>query len=265
RLKPNVSVSQAQTEMSVIAQRLEQAFPDVNKGLGIHVVPFRLQLTGSNVRLAIWILFGAVLFVLLISCTNVANLMLARGIAREREIAIRLALGAGRVRVVRQLLTESTLLALLAGVLGLFIATWSIQALRAVNAPNFPPLTGARIDLKVLAFAVVVSFLTAILFGLAPALRVSQTRPMGALQEGRSVSGGISPRRLRSLLVILEFGLAVILLSGAGLLVRSLIRLRAVEPGFDSDRVLVVQTAPGRNSQDYQLRAFYQQVREHVA
>src|SRR5262249_39105917 len=125
RLKPKVSVSQAQTEMSLIAQRLEQAYPDANKGQGINIVPFHLQLTGNNVRLAIWILFAAVLFVLLIACTNVANLMIARGLAREREIAIRMALGAGRMRVMRQLITESVLLAMVAGAFGLFFATWS--------------------------------------------------------------------------------------------------------------------------------------------
>ena len=265
RLKPKVSVSQAQTEMSLIAQRLEQAYPDANKGLGINVVPFHLQLTGSNVRLAIWTLFTAVLFVLLIACTNVANLMLARGLAREREIAIRMALGAGRMRVVRQLITESTLLAMLAGAFGLFIATWSIQALRGFSAPNIPQLTGVAIDLKVLAFAVIVSFLTVILFGLAPALKVSQTSPGGALQEGRSAGLGIGARRLRGLLVVVEFGLAMILLAGAGLLLRSFIRLQAVEPGFDSARVLLLQTAPARNNKDDQLRGFYQRVRERLA
>ena len=265
RLKPNVSVSQAQTEMSLIAQRLEQAYPDANKGLGINVTPFRLQLTGSNVRLAIWILFGAVLFVLLIACTNVANLMLARGLVREREFAIRMALGAGRMRVVQQLITESMLLALLAGVFGLFIAQWSIQALRGFSAVNIPQLTGVVIDLKVLAFAFVVSFLTAILFGLAPALKVSQTRPGSALQGGRVVGGDIGARRLRGLLVVLEFGLAVILLSGAVLLIRSFIRLQAVEPGFDSARVLLLQITPPRDSTADRLRDFYQQVREHLA
>src|SRR5262249_13354381 len=128
RLKPQVSLAQAQTELSTIAQRLEQAYPDLNKSLGINLVPFQLQFTGSNVRLALWILFGAVVLVLLIACTNVANLMLARGIAREREMAIRMALGAGRLRLIRQLLTESTLLVLLAGAVGLFIASWGIQA-----------------------------------------------------------------------------------------------------------------------------------------
>src|SRR5262249_42058958 len=168
-------VAQAQTELSTIAQRLEQAYPDLNKGLGINLVPFQLQFTGSNVRLALWILFGAVVLVLLIACTNVANLMLARGIAREREMAIRMALGAGRLRLIRQLLTESTLLVLLAGAVGLFIASWGIQAVLSFSPANLPRLDGVGIDAKVLAFTTIVSLLTGLLFGLAPALKISQS------------------------------------------------------------------------------------------
>jgi len=265
RLKPNVSLRQAQTEMSVIAQRLEQTSPDANKGLGINLVPFYMQLTGSNVRLALWILFAAVVFVLLIACTNVANLMLARGMAREREIAIRMALGAGRMRLIRQLLTESTLLALMAGGLGLFIASWGIRILIRFSPPNLPHLDSIAIDGRVLAFTIVVSLLTAMLFGLAPALKVSQVHPGSALKDGRGASGGITGRRLRGLLVIAEFSLAVLLLSGAGLLLRSFIRLQAVELGFDPAQVLTMQTAPPQNSTADQWRGFYQQVRERIA
>ncbi len=265
RLKAQVSLEQAQTEMSTIAQRLEQAFPDANKGLGVNLVPFYLQFTGSNVRLALWILFGAVVFVLLIACTNVANLMLARGIAREREMAIRMALGAGRLRLIRQLLTESALLALLAGAVGLFIASWGIRALLSFSPPNLPHLESVAIDAKVLAFTTVVALLTSLLFGLAPALKISQTRPGAALQEGRSASGGISGRRLRGLLLITEFSLAVLLLAGAGLLLRSFSKLQAVDPGFDPARVLLMQLSPARNSTADQWRVFYQQVSERVA
>jgi predicted permease len=254
RLKPNVSLRQAQTEMSVIAQRLEQTSPDANKGLGINLVPFYMQLTGSNVRLALWILFAAVVFVLLIACTNVANLMLARGMAREREIAIRMALGAGRMRLIRQLLTESTLLALMAGGLGLFIASWGIRILIRFSPPNLPHLDSIAIDGRVLAFTIVVSLLTAMLFGLAPALKVSQVHPGSALKDGRGASGGITGRRLRGLLVIAEFSIAVLLLSGAGLLLRSFIRLQAVELGFDPAQVLTMQTAPPQNSTADQWR-----------
>jgi predicted permease len=265
RLKATVSLQQAQTEMSSIAQRLEQAYPDANKGLGVNVVPFQLQRTGSNVRLALWILFGAVVFVLLIACSNVANLMLARGIAREREMAIRMALGAGRMRLIRQLLTESSLLALLAGAVGLFIARFGIQALLSFSPPNIPHLDSIAIDAKVLAFTTIVSLLTGMLFGLAPALKVSQAQPGEALKEGRSASGGISGRRLRGLLVITEFSLAVLLLAGAGLLLRSFMQLQAVDPGFDPSRVLLLQTAPALNSTADQWRVFYQQVNERIA
>src|SRR5215831_12641766 len=265
RLKANVSLAQAQTEMSDIARRLEQAYPDVNKGLGINLVPFQLQFTGSNVRLALWILFGAVVFVLLIACANVANLMLARGIAREREMAVRLALGAGRLRLIRQLLTESALLALLAGAVGLLIARWGIQALLSFSPPNIRHLDSVAIDAKVLAFTSVVALLTSLLFGLAPALKISQTQPGAALKEGRSASGGLSGRRLRGLLLITEFSLAVLLLAGAGLLLRSFSKLQAVDPGFDPARVLLVQLTPVRNSTADQWRLFYQQVSERIA
>jgi putative ABC transport system permease protein len=265
RLKAQVSLAQAQTEMSAIAQRLEQAYPDANKGLGVNLVPFSLQFTGSNVRLALWILFGAVVFVLLIACTNVANLMLARGIAREREMAIRMALGAGRLRLIRQLLTESALLALLGGAVGLFIASWGIRALLSFSPPNLPQMESVAIDAKVLAFTSVVALLTSLLFGLAPALKISQTQPGAALKEGRSASGGISGRRLRGLLLITEFSLAVLLLAGAGLLLRSFSKLQAVDPGFDIAGVLHMQLGLARNSTADQWRVLYQQVSERIA
>src|SRR5262245_420 len=265
RLKPQVSLQQAQTEMNTIAQRLEQAYPDANKGLGVNLVPFQLQFTGSNVRLAIWMLFGAVVFVLLIACTNVANLMLARGIAREREMAIRMALGAGRLRLIRQLLTESALLSLLGGAVGLFIASWGIRAILSFSPPNIHNLDSVAIDANVLAFTSVVAFLTSLLFGLAPALKISQARPGEALKQDRSSSGGVSGRWLRSLLVIAEFSLTVMLLAGAGLLLRSFSKLQAVDPGFDPARVLTIQFTPERNSAADQWRVFYQQVSERVA
>jgi predicted permease len=264
RLKPQVSLAQAQTEMSAIAQRLGQAYPNDNKGLGVNLVPFQLQFTGSNVRLALWMLFGAVVLVLLIACTNVANLMLARGIAREREMAIRLALGAGRLRLIRQLLTESALLSLLGGAVGLLMASWGIRAILSFSPPNIRNLDSVAIDARVLAFTTIVSLLTGLLFGLAPALKISQSHPGAALKEGRSASGGISGRRLRGLLVITEFGLAVLLLAGAGLLLRSFSKLQAVDPGFDPARVLHMQLTPARNSTADQWRAFYQQVSERV-
>jgi predicted permease len=265
RLKPQVSLAQAQTELNTIAQRLEQAYPDANKGLGVNLVPIQLQYTSSNVRLALWMLFGAVVLVLLIACTNVANLMLARGIAREREMAIRQALGAGRLRLIRQLLTESALLSLLGGAAGLFIASWGIRAILSFSPPNLRNLNSVAIDTRVLAFTSVVALLTSLLFGLAPALKISQTRPGPALKEGRSAGGGTGGRRLRALLLITEFSLAVLLLSGAGLLLRSFSKLQAVDPGFDPARVLLTQLTPARNGTADQWRVFYQQVSERIA
>jgi len=265
RLKPQVSLAQAQVEMSAIAQRLEQAFPVANKGLGVNLVPLQLHYTGSNVRLALWMLFGAVALVLLIACTNVANLMLARGITREREMAIRIALGAGRIRLMRQMLTESALLSLLGGAVGLLIASWGIRAILSFSPPNIRNLDSVTIDTRVLAFTTVVALLTSLLFGLAPALKISQAQPGAALKEGRSASGGVSGRRLRSLLLITEFSLTVLLLAGAGLLLRSFSKLQAVDPGFDPARVLHMQLTPARNGTADQWRFFYQQVSERIA
>jgi putative ABC transport system permease protein len=265
RLKPNFTVQQAQTEMSSIASRLEQAFPNFNKGLGINLVPFQIQVTGTNVRLVLWMIFGAVVLVLLIACTNVANLMLARGIVREREIAIRMALGAGRLRLIRQLLTESAVLSLLAGLFGLLLATAGIKGLISFGPKDIPRLDGAEVDLRVIAFALGVSLLTGLLFGLVPALKVSQSDPGGTLKESRSSMGGLSGRRTRGLLVIAEFSLALPLLLGAGLLLRSFMHLQAVDAGFDPARVLLIQTAPARNSTTDQWRVFYQQVSERIA
>ena len=264
RLRPQASLQQAQLEMNTIARRLEESFPDSNKDLGVSVVPFKVQLTGRDVNLALWILFGAVVCVLLVACTNVANLMLARSIAREREMAIRMAMGAGRIRLIRQLLVESTMLALLSGVAGLLIAVFGIKAVIHFGPSNIPNLDSVTIDAWVLGFTTVVSLLTGVLFGLVPALKISQSHPGEALKDGRSASGGIGGRRLRGLLVITEFGVAVLLLSGAGLLVRSFLHLQAVDPGFNSERVLLINTAPALNSTSDQWQVFYQQIVERV-
>ncbi|HEV8482311.1 MAG TPA: ABC transporter permease [Blastocatellia bacterium] len=265
RLKPQASLAQAQVEMRTIAERLEQAYPDTNKDLTVNVVPLRLQLTGPNVRLALWILFGAVACVLLMSCTNVANLILARGVAREREIAIRMAMGAGRMRLIRQLLTESVLLSLVAGAAGLVVALAGVKLLVRFGPQNIPNLARAQIDARVLAFSLGISMLTGLLFGLAPAFRISESQPCEALKDGRSATGGIRARRLRGLLVIAEFSLAVLLLSGAGLLVRSFLNLQSVDLGFNPERVLLVNTVASLNSKSDQWPLFYQQAVERVA
>ncbi|HST19532.1 MAG TPA: ABC transporter permease [Blastocatellia bacterium] len=241
RLKPNVSEQQAYSEMSAIAGRIEEQFPDSHAGIGIKIVPLRDEIVGP-VKPLLLVLLGAVAFVLLISCANVANLLLARASGRRREIAIRLALGSSRLRLIRQLLTESMLLALAGGVAGLLLAGWGIELLMAA-IPNslivqMPYLEGMSLDVKMLGFTFALSLLTGIIFGLAPAYQSSKPDLNEALKEGSKSSTGIRRARLRSLLVVSEIALALVLLIGAGLMIKSLNRLLAVNPGFDTENLL---------------------------
>jgi predicted permease len=241
RLKPGATVTSAQAEMGAINARLERSAPDRNRAPAIHVVPLRVNLSGDT-RLAFYVLFGAVSFVLLIACSNVGNLVLARGAARGREMALRTALGAGRARLVRQLLTESSLLALLSGGIGVALAAFGIRALIALGPPDIPRLGEAALDPVVLGFALAVSMLSAIAFGLVPALRISRCDPQESLKSGgRGLSGGAGLTRTRSLLVVVEFALAVILLTGAGLLTRSFLAVEAIDPGFQPEHVLTMR------------------------
>jgi predicted permease len=246
RLKPDASLQQAQAEMSAINTRLEQAAPEWYRARNVNVVPLRIDLSG-NTRLAFYVLFGAVSFVLLIACTNVANLVLARGAARERELAIRAALGAGRGRLIRQLFTESAVLAISSGCLGLALAVVGIRLLVAFGPPDIPRLEQAGLDAGVLAFTLAVSLFAAILFGLAPAWRISRSDPNESLKSaGRGAPGAT---RTRNLLVVVEFALSVVLLTGAGLLVRSFLAVEAVDPGFRPEQVLTMQvTLPAGTS-----------------
>src|SRR5262245_34087305 len=220
RLKPHATFDQAQAEMTAIGQRLMQTYPMTNEdfaGFGVNVVPLSIQFTGKNLRLALWVLLGAVLFVLLIACANVANLLLARGATREREFALRTALGAGRGRLIRQLLTESAVIALVSGLLGLGLAALGVRALVAFAPPDTPRLDEVTIDPGALGFTACVSLLTGLLFSLAPAWKVSRSNPNDALKEGgRGSSGGLRLRQTRGLLVVVECALAVALLSSAG-------------------------------------------------
>ncbi len=269
RLKPDVTLRQAQTEMNAIGQRLAQAYPNADEdfaGFGVNVVPMLDQITGKNLQLALWVLLGAVAFVLLIACANVANLMLARGATREREFALRVALGAGRARLVRQLLTESLLLALAGGALGLLLAAWGVELLVRLAPSGIPRLDEINLDARVLAVALVASLLNGLLFGLLPAWKSAQTDPNVALKEGgRSAAAG--SRRLRQSLVVAEFALAVVLLAGAGLLVRSFLQLQSVNPGFNSENVLLahVSLPPSPARAGAQSEAFFQQVNERIA
>jgi putative ABC transport system permease protein len=271
RLKPRATFDQAQADMNAIGQRLAQTYPITNvnfMGFGVNVVPLSVQFTGKNLRLALWVLLGAVVFVLFIACANVANLLLARGAAREREFAVRAALGAGRGRLIRQLLTESAFLALVSGLLGLGLAALGVRALVAFAPPDTPRLDEVTIDPGVLGFTACVSLLTGLLFGLAPAWKVSRSNPNEALKEGgRGSSGGLRLRQTRGLLVVVECAMAVALLASAGLMIRSFMRLQSVDPGFKPEGLLLARVSlpQSPNRPPAQTSAFFRQVIDRVA
>ena len=233
RLKPRVTIEQAQSEAAVIAASLEAQFPDENKDMGIGVRPLLESVVG-NLRPALLILVGAVACVLLIACVNVANLLLERAISRQREIKVRLALGASGARIIRQLLTESVLLAGLGGVAGTMLAFWGTDLIVALSPEALTRVAETEIDARVLAFTALISLATGIAFGLAPALLISKTNLAESLKEGRrGATASVQTNRTRSLLVIAEVALALVLLVGAGLLINSFVRLQQVAPGFD--------------------------------
>jgi putative ABC transport system permease protein len=258
RLKPGMELVRARAEMDTIGKRLEETYPNSNRGLGVYVVPLKEQLIGP-VQTALWVLFGAVVLVLLIACANVANLFLARAAAREREMAVRAALGAGQGRIIRQLVTESVLLGLIAGGFGLVLALWGVEALRNLAPADLPRIDDIGVDWRVLAFALSASLATGVLFGLAPALR--------AVGAGWASGTRVTRTRSSQALVVGEVALAVVLLGGAGLLIRSFVRLLAVDPGFRTERLLTFQMSvssakyPGQGPQ---LAAAYDQLLARV-
>jgi putative ABC transport system permease protein len=243
RLKPGITFEQAQNEMNVIAARLEQQYPEFDTKWGVNVVPLRTQFTG-DIRKPLLILLGAVGFVLLIACANVANLLLARASARRKEIAVRAGLGAGRWRIARQLLTESLLLSLIGGGLGLLLAWWGTKALMALSPPGLMDLRGVSVSLPVLGFTFALTLLTGIVFGLVPALEATRFDLNDSLKEGgKNIGGGSRTQRLRSLFVVTQVALALVLLVGAGLFMKSLSRLRSVDPGFNSKNLLTMKVS----------------------
>ena len=266
RLKPGVSIEQAQSEMDGIARQLAEEFPKENKGYGVTGIPLIKSIFG-NARPALFILLGAVFLVLLIACVNVANLLLARAATRQKEIALRLALGASRVRLIRQLLTESVLLALAGGTIGLLLASFGVEYLVTLAPQDIPRIASVGVNAKVIMFAFAVSFLTAIIFGLAPALSVSKPDLNEALKEGGGKSqGGARSKRLREMLVVSEVALAVVLMVGAGLLVRSFNNLQRIDPGFNAENVFTARVAlvQSKYPEGAQQKAFFEQLLERV-
>jgi len=265
KLKPGVTREQAQSEMNAIALWLEQAYPE-NRGIGAKVVPLSEQVVGNS-KIALLVLMGAVGLVLLSACANSANLLLTRSTARHKEIAIRIALGATRAHVVRQLLIEALLLSLTSAIAGTLLSLWGVKAILALSRQNLPRLNEVGIDLTVLAFTVAIALLTSLLFGLTPALQASKINLVQALKDGsRGVSGGQRASRVRGLLVIAEVALSLVLLIGAGLMIKSLAHLLKIDPGFKPDRALTMNIAllgskyPGANQQI----AFFEDVNRRV-
>ena len=262
RLAPGVSLRQAQTEMTAIAHRIEEANPQTNEGVGVRLEALRASIVG-DVRGPLLVLLGAVALVLLIACANIANVLLARGIARRSEMAMRAALGASRWRLATQVGTESLLMAFVGGVLGVLLAYAAVHALVAIAPPSLPRLDAIRLDGTVLAFAFGLTLLCGLSFGLVPALEAEGRGASDAIKQGgRGASGNSVAQRLQSVLVVSQFALAVMLLAGAGLMLRSFAKMQEVDPGFNGDRVAVVQLDPRgqRYAEPEQITAFYDQV-----
>jgi putative ABC transport system permease protein len=266
RIKPDVTLEQAKAEMNVIGARLEQQYNDFNAEWGVNVVPLRTQFTGE-LRPALLVLLGAVGLVLLIACANVANLLLSRAAARQKEIAVRAAIGAARGRIVRQLLTESVLLAAMGGAAGLLLALWGTELLVSLSPRELADLQQVRISAPVLGFTLAVSLLTGIIFGIAPAFEATRLNLHESLKEGgKNIGGGTRSHRLRSAFVITEIALALVLLVGAGLLVRSFSRLQSVDPGFNAKNVLTMRISlPLRKYDSDRKRIdFFRQAAEQI-
>jgi predicted permease len=265
RLKPGVTFTQANADMQAVAQHLAEEYPEADKGTGIVLVPLKQDVVG-DIQPILLVLLAAVGFVLLIACVNVANLLLARSTGRTHEFAIRSALGASRGRVIRQLLTESILLGLAGGGLGLLLASWGLQGALKVLPEALPRAEEVRLDGRVLLFMLTASVLAGILFGLAPALKNSQRRLHETLREGgRGLSG--ARHRAQSVFVVVEMALALVLLAGAGLTIRSLSKLWGVDPGFDPHHVLTFRLSlpPAPGSTPDANRATWRQIEDHLA
>jgi putative ABC transport system permease protein len=267
RLKRDASLAQAQAEMSTISNRLEQQYPEANKGWGALVTPLKEDLVG-DVRPALLVLFSAVGFVLLIACANVANLLLARGANRRKEIALRIALGATRGRIIRQLLCESVLLSVGGGLLGLLLANWGGQMLVRLSAGSLPSSGEVGMDSWALGFTLLVSLIAGVLAGVAPAMQFSKNELSETLKQGSGRGGGSSVKQsTRKALVVCEVALSLILLVGAGLMIRSFWKLQSVDPGFDTSNTLTLSVGlpSTRYPEPQQQLAFHDRVLEQLA
>jgi len=267
RLKPGLTIQNAVTEMEYITSNLSQQYPETNAGNGAVVVSLYEDTVG-NIRAPFLILLGAVALVLLIACANVANLLLARSASRQKEIAIRGAMGALRTRLVRQLLTESVLLSFVSGICGLLIAVLGIRTLMTITPADIPRTKEVGLDLWVLGFTLLVALITGVIFGLAPALQASKANISEALKEGvRGTTSGRGARRLSNMLVIGEIAVSLVLLVSAGLMIKSFLQLRAIDPGFDAHNLLTMQIAlpPSKYPDEPQQIQFVEQLTARIA
>lgn len=257
RLKQNVTLTQAQADLNNISSNLQQQYPQYWRNTTAYLVPAGEEIVGPEIRRGLWVLLGAVIFLLLIACTNVSNLLLVRASVRQRELALRVALGAGTWRILRQWLTESLLLALLSAVIGVLFATWGLKLIKFYGAGQLPRLHEVQIDLRVLTFTVVVSILTAVVFTLLPALKASRPDINEVLKAGAK-SATSSSSLWRDSLVVAEVALGLVLLIGAGLMMRSFASLTNVHPGFDPHNVLTARiTLSGAAYEDAEARRRY--------
>src|SRR5580704_6350509 len=237
RLKPGVSIAQAQAEMDAISDRLASEYPAENKGWTVRLVPMQKEIAG-DVRTALLVLLGAVGLVLLIACANIANLLLTRATSRSKEIAVRTALGAGRSRIIRQLLSETAVLGLLGGTVGIALAYWGVKALSSLLTSSLPQTNPIRVDYFVLDFALLLSAIAGVAFGLVPAMFAADADIQNTLREGPRSGESRNRRRARSFLAVAEISLAMVLLVTAGLLLRSFAKLTSVSPGFDPQHIV---------------------------
>ncbi|HSE98190.1 MAG TPA: ABC transporter permease [Blastocatellia bacterium] len=265
RLKPGVTLEQARAEMNSIMAQLEEQYPDTNTQMGAGLGLLH-EWVVEDTRLAVLVFLAAVAFVLLIACANVANLLLARAASRSKEIAIRVALGSGRARLVRQLMTESFLLAVLGGGLGLLLAVWFRDLLIALNPGNIPRFADITLDSRVILFTLVITLLTTAVFGLVPALQSSKPDLTDSLKEGQKGGSGTQGSRSRNILVIAEVALSLVLVTGAGLMIKSFLRLQQVETGFDPENVLTMRLSlTGPRYQDNKtVQDFYTQLEDRI-